>query len=138
MDSLSKVSAAASRYSARSSFSVAFTSAVGPVTLKTLPRLAISTPSRNSIWRKCASNGPARLANCSGLLGSRTNSRLSETVMEGSMPGLVVGVFDAPLVEYIGLVVDERLVEMFGFGRFLALDQPGLLLHARHLPAGLA
>ena len=54
------------------------------------------------------------------------------------MPGLVVGVFDAPLVEYVGLVVDERLVEMFGFRRFLALDQSGLFLHARHLPAGPA
>ena len=58
--------------------------------------------------------------------------------MDCTEPALDVAVFDAPWVEYIGLVVDERLVEMFGFRCFLALDPLGLFLHARHLPAGFA
>jgi len=38
---------------------------------KMAPRLAISTPRRSSIWRRCASNGPARLARRSTFSGCR-------------------------------------------------------------------
>lgn len=54
------------------------------------------------------------------------------------MPGLVIGVFDTPLVEYVGLIVDQCLVEVFGLGGFVAFNLPGFFLHACHLPAGAA
>lgn len=50
------------------------------------------------------------------------------------MPCLVIGVVDTPLMEYVAFIIDQRLIEVAGFGCFVALDLPWLLLHAGNLP----
>ncbi len=54
------------------------------------------------------------------------------------MPRLVIGVVDTPLVEHIALVINQGLVEVAGFRRFVTLDLPRLFLHAGHLPTRFA
>ncbi len=54
------------------------------------------------------------------------------------MSCLVVGVVNAPLVEYVGLVVDQRLVEVFAIRSVVASTLFGLLLHTGDGPSGHA
>src|SRR4249919_1876916 len=84
----SKSSTSLSAYRLRSSASAARAASDSPLTRNTLARLAISTPRRDSIWRRCSSNGQARLARRSASSGSRVKSRWAAVLKGvGDKPG---------------------------------------------------
>src|SRR5207342_2753472 len=125
----SKSSTSDSEYRLRSSASAARAASGSPLTRNTFARLAISTPRRDSIWRRCSSKGPARLARRSASSGSSVKSRWAAVLIgDGSSPGnpflclesggLLAGVVDAPAQ---GIRHDFRDQDVYELA-----DQPGM------------